>query len=557
MIQPQPTDDRRTPTLSWVGLIAVVMAAAGVRLIVSGFSMVVGADGPTFLHLAGLFARGEFAEGIRHDYHPLYPMLVGAALRIGWDPEFAGMAVSFLFGALTPVPLFLLARRTLGDATALAGGLLLAIHPVAARLSVDQKSDSTYTFLFALAILLAWEGIRTRRIGTLFLGGLSTGAAYLVRPEGLTVVVIALPWILFSKSDSARRRFTLAGALLLGTAILVGPYSAAISAQDGVFQITRKKGLSDLLGAVPLAESEREARTGRANTPGGSEGEVPTLRLGLLVPIQGKGTPKQMLRDGKGEIGLPKRMTLATAAVAVEFVETLHPVLSVLLILGISSMGALPRPRDQERFLGALLLLYLVILFLLVFGVGYLSRRHIFPVCMVALPWSAAGIRECSRWLSPRLARWSMTAPVADGRHASALILAAVALVMAPKTFYPHRLDQLNLREAGIWIRSLSQGNPAPVLTHLEKVAFYAGAERIPFHADYSTSLHVARQSGARFAALYKEKVNAVSPGFFESIKDADLIHRVFFRHYERGEMRDLHIFEITYPSPKDDAGGR
>ena len=545
----------------WLGL--VIVAAASVRLIVGGMTSIIGADGPTFLRLAGQFASGDLSAALRHDYHPLYPALIALVSPAFDDPELAGQAVSFLFGVLTPLPLFFLARRSLGAGPALAGGILLAIHPVASRLSVDLKSDSLYTFLFVLAAWLAWEGIDRRKAGPLFLAGFTSGLAYLVRPEGLGITLVACAFLLPIAGIGRGRKLALVGMILLGAVVTAAPYAAVISIQDGRPQITRKKGLSQLLGAAsPRRDRDGAALASAAAGPSetvhsDSVPPSPSVLLGSFVPMgEGKSAASRLR---KGDLGTPARLGLSLVEVLVELAETLHPVLCFFFILGIVCTRVIPRQRGQEVFLGCLLLAYCAVLLLLAFSVSYLSRRHVFPLAIISIPWSAAGVWESVRWLSPRLGRWSLTAPFSPIPRSTAVFLGTIAVVLSAQTFYPSRLDQLFQREAGIWIRSVSAGDADYVLTNLEKVAYYAGATWVPIARDYPTSISIARHFRTRYAAFYREKVSRDTPGFFEAIRDEDLVLRASFTHWEGnpwfGERKAYHldIFEILYPDPSGD----
>jgi hypothetical protein len=224
---------------------------------------------------------------------------------------------------------------------------------------------------------------------------------------------------------------------------------------------------------------------------------------------------------------------------------------------------AIPRARSQEIFLGLLILLHLAVLFLLVYSVGYMSRRHVYPLVVLALPWSAAGVRECARWASPHLRRWRGSAAFSREGRAAALILGGIVIVLAPKTFYPSRLDQLTQREAGRWIRAVSGGSPAPVLSHMEKVAHYAGALHIPIQKDYRSAVDIGRNFRAGYAAIYREKVNRKVPGFLESIREDEMVRVASFRHTEKGprigQRREIHldVYRILYPPAEEAPGDR
>ncbi len=211
--------------------IIVFALALAVNLVAASRVAILDRDGVEYLACAQDFARGDMAAGLAHHYPPLYPVLVGLALRLGIEPETAGLLVSSVAGALgAALGGMLVAHR--GVRAALVAGIVLALNPANVELGAAVLADACFLALILGALVAA---SRRRWV----LAGTIAALSYLARPEGLVVLLVL--------AVRARTRAVLVLAPVLAVAL---PYIIAIKkdpamtgGEVGAWKLTKKREL--------------------------------------------------------------------------------------------------------------------------------------------------------------------------------------------------------------------------------------------------------------------------------------------------------------------------
>lgn len=176
----------------------------------------------------------EHHNGEKTAYYPVgFPAVVGGLKKFG---DFAGWdrgdslpirLMNSIFGAVTVVLLYALARRTVNRRTAIAAGLLLAFFPSQVFYSGAILSEAQFTMLLVASVLiLAWNPWNREGMpyGQLFAAGLVLSAATMTR--GITLVFPLLLfgiWFLYLHSGKRAALQTL--VLFAGIAVLIVPWS--------------------------------------------------------------------------------------------------------------------------------------------------------------------------------------------------------------------------------------------------------------------------------------------------------------------------------------------
>jgi hypothetical protein len=204
-------------------------------------------------------------------------------------------------------------------------------------------------------------------------------------------------------------------ALLLGAGFLVvaGPYIWWMSADAGRLVVSRKKS--------------RIERFADRDLPGVDPAAKPVARPSV------------------GEAAVDTLRTMGEA--------------SSWVLLFLAAAGIVPVLRGGRRG-AALLLLALAMMetgvrFKLLHSFGYLAERHLVAPMALLLPFAAAGLLLLPR----RKAVWATAA------------VAAVLLVIAVR---PRRVEKLPLKEAGLYIRSVSGPGARVAQDGLPRVVWYA-----------------------------------------------------------------------------------
>ncbi len=247
---------RASPALA---LTAILLAALLLRLWLALRTGYPGFDAVYYLHQARtLVATGELPFG---SFAPGWPLLVALGLLpAGAEDPLTVLRVAQLLNVALGVGLVALThvmlRRHLGTTVALLGAAVLAIQPLAVRLSTGAMSDLLAGVLLAGAWLLLERGRSIR-------AGLCLGYAYVVRPE-LILVTGAVAVAELVRTRRVPWRFALAAAAC------VAPYLVFARVASGQWTLSGKSGflaagLADVqqrgLGAV-LGENLPELLAG-------------------------------------------------------------------------------------------------------------------------------------------------------------------------------------------------------------------------------------------------------------------------------------------------------
>ncbi len=476
--------ERRAPGRAdgWAlgGLLAV---AALVRVLAWSRTAVLFNDGPIFLALADALRAGRFADVLAHPHHPLYPALIAVVEPLARAPEAAAIAVSIAGGLLAVAAIFWMAWARFGREVAWISAWVVALHPWAVDFSSDVMSDGLYAglYLAGFAVLVDWlerpDGVRAFAFGAL------AGLAFLTRPEGLVLVVVAFACIAWRAATAPVERGRLlrsAAVALVVCAALAGGllFSEVRSGED--FAFTQKKSIAQLAQGGPspaeLARDRLERRAAR---------EDPSS-----LPV-----PEGSIRAAGPGIERPERswagLVEAIARVLRTSLSAFRYELFAFACVGLLA-AALRRPRERRVFEGVLAVSLVVqtgVLVLLVWGAGYVSRRHALAAWLPLAVYAALG------WsVLMEKARAYLEAPGRVGRFAAALgqrlrgrgavvvLVVFLALSWGPRDLRTRRADRALERVAAEWLKQ-NQGWVGPVAAQKRRTAYYAGAPFVPIPA--------------------------------------------------------------------------
>ena len=509
-----------------VGLGILLGVSAWLRLQAWQHTHVIFNDGPIFLALAEAIADGRWEAVLGHPFHPLYPALVAAVYSVfGVGFETAAIWVSVLGGVLSVLGLFCAAKSAFGDEIAWMTGWVVALHPWAIDFSSDVMSDGLYAGLFLMGFAALSEWNERPRLLLAIGCGIGAGLAYLVRPEGLGLCAVAI--VVFAargwRDASARRGvFVSALALVLATLALVGPLAAAVSEQTGHLTLTRKKSIVELAAGrsgvrVELPTGEREAA-------------LPLPLSSVRVSGSGFDRPPRTLL-GVGE-AISRAMRTSLAAFRYE--------IALFAAIGLIVMrGTAFRKRLVLFALPAVL--YSALLVLLVWGAGYVARRHALAAWLPLTVFAAIGWRGLhhllvNRWTepdsSPR-ARWTSPPAVCFG------LVLVLALVWGNRDFRDRRIDRVPVRAAANWLAE-REGPGLVVGAQKMRVAYYAQARYVPLPSGKSSSIEAAlRHAGVEWLVIDERRVDD-HRGLKAGV--GDWLHLV---HVESGEGGRVLVLEL------------
>ncbi len=497
---------RRHP---WLPVLSLVAAAAVLRWVAWLRTAAMFNDGPLFLALARRMADGEWSAAVAHDYHPLYPLAIRLAYPLAGDWERAAAAVSALAGAAAVALLYRFLRDAFDARVALVGAALLAVHPYAINFSCDVQSDGLYLAFFLGAAAMLWRALADGRATAAAAAGALAGLAFLTRPEGVGVVVVALG---FAAARVLRRRWPLPRALrwaaaLSDAAVLVAaPYLVALRVHHGSWMLTHKKSLVAMIGLdapeVGGARQRPVAAPGEL-APGTAHAQTALAEAGALPGAAGLGAGIDEL--GRALIGVRYEML-------------------ALIFVGVFARRG--RPGRVGAFAGAFLLLYATVILALLLDAGYVSRRHVLPPATLAFGYAAVGVSALGGGLLRALGRVAPWARFARPSAGAATGLALVLALCMPSNLSSRRADALPERRAAEWLRDHAEG-PGAVAARKRRVAYYAGAPLVPVpRAPLPQLLEYLRRSHARYLIIEEETLAELTGASGDALEGLRLLHR-------------------------------
>lgn len=505
----------------WLGLAALLGLAAGLRAFAWSRTAVLFNDGPVFLAMAEAIASGRWDEVLAHPYHPLYPAAVaGLSGLLGLsdpaDHELAAVAVSIAGGTLAVGAVFALVRRLFDPGLAWLAAWTVTLHPWAVDFSSDVMSDGLYAGLYLSGLAALAASLDRPSVWTGAACGAVSALAYLTRPEGVGLVIVALPLLLARGlgSPGLRRRVVVAGAsLVLAVGIGMAPLLVPLTLERGAPTLTRKKAIGALVaGAEPGAgaQSALEARTSAALE------RIPLPRSAQRLGGEGARRPPRSLLGVVEALDRALRTSLAAlryeiglfAAVGLWLVATggadrreTMPVSGSMSQRDSSPWREALRLREATLLLPAAL--YTGVLVLLVWGAGYVARRHALAALLPLVGYAAMGWRALHAVVVDRvLGRNAEARARAKAPRMVALGLAIVlALVWGARDARVRRADRFALREAAEWLAPRAEGGA--VAAQKLRVAYYARSPFVPLPsgADGRLEAHL-RGEGARWVVI-------------------------------------------------------
>jgi 4-amino-4-deoxy-L-arabinose transferase-like glycosyltransferase len=255
-------------------LLAVVAVGLAVRvaavLVIDPTVPEVG-DASAYHHLANQLADGLgyirpfdriILDRIRPtaEYPPLLPGSLGVASWLGATTVTAQRLVLCLAGAAGVGVVGLLGRRLGGPTVGLVAAGLAAVYPMLFLSDASLTPETLFFLLVALAVLLAYRAADRPSPVSFGLLGLVCGVAALTRAEGvLLCALLALPLAAGARALPFGRRAALAGAAVLGTAVVVLPWTARNHARfDEVVPISNNIGTAlDGANCGPTYQGDR------------------------------------------------------------------------------------------------------------------------------------------------------------------------------------------------------------------------------------------------------------------------------------------------------------
>jgi len=483
-----------------------------VRVYAAGFSGGIAADGVVYVRMARELLQSGFSRGFHPMIPPGYPMALAAVGALGGDLELAGQIVSVAAGILAIAVVYLIAREVAGTKTALAAAWLYACAPMACRFAAKVQTESLYALVLSLGILAALRLLRDRRVYRWFVLGALAGVAYMIRPEGMGLLLVTAIWLIpIGCSRGLPQAFKTAGGVMLALAAF---------AVAGIWQVLY---FHELTGRwTPSAKLEYFYRM---DTAGDSQEFFYSLTADKTMTRQEAEalTARQYepVDMGSEALSHPGRFLGHWAANMAKFAvlwpEGFGYALVPLFFAGIFLRRGLKRDRLKELFAGSV-----VVFFTAAISLTFAERRLLVPLVPVMCTWAGAGVIELSALPARRKRtgkRHRVPVPVF-------IVSAAVVLTLPTTLLRPLRRDlrwaTSPERDVGLWVKRRF-GTGMNVMAIKPKVPFYAQGNHIPLPlAPYADMIEFSRLRGVDVMVLGEHEAAKRRAGLIDRLKPQD-----------------------------------
>ncbi|MAG31047.1 MAG: hypothetical protein CL908_09180 [Deltaproteobacteria bacterium] len=479
-----------------LGLLGLMLVAAGIRAVAWSRTAVLFNDGPIFLALAEALADGRLSDVLAHPYHPLYPAAIALAAVGPIQLETAAIGVSIAGGLLSVGAIFWFVRSAFDRDAAWLAAWLVALHPWAVDFSADVMSDGLYSGFFLVGFAAMASAVARPTIGSVALCAVAGGLAYLVRPEGVGLPILAAMLLAARALVEPGMRVPVARGLVVLAAVsllLVGPFVAGVARETGELVLTQKKSITNLAAGVGTP-----ARLAPSVRRDGLRKPLPLPEFAIRVDGPGQRKPKRSplgVLETVGRVG-------STSLAAFRYELALFALLGLWSLRGRMSLW-------REGTVGLSIVAYSVVLMLLVWGAGYVSRRHALAAWLPAVAFAAVGWR----WLCGALASWAAVrgwtrlARLDQPRVVCLMLLIVLAVVWVPRDLRERRADRAPVRAAARWLAD-HHSNSGAVAAQKLRTAYYAEADYVPLPSglDGKLETHIRRQR-ARWVVIDEVKL--------------------------------------------------
>ncbi|MBO1224029.1 MAG: glycosyltransferase family 39 protein [Candidatus Scalindua sediminis] len=553
----------------------LLFISLSVRIYLGIFTYVIQNDSVAFMQNAEYFANGDFLNGLRHDYHPLYSLIMAGLYKIVPNMELSGTIISIFFGTLTVIAFYLIGKGIFDQRIAFVSSVILAFHPYAVRFSADIISESTYFFFFTSALGLGFFAITSGRLLLFALTGICTAFAYLTRPEGIGILFIVICWCLLK--DFVRIKIVwkekLVSILVLVISFLAlsSPYLISIKKETGAWHLTKKKNVSEIVGVkkmlsgpanepakhqvrnnIPPFPSHRapnRPHPGEQSNSGlkSSHGQAQDKDKGI-VKRSNAGITKQTISN---DINLRTHLE-SVLYIAKKYLSTFHPFLFIFLIIGVINWTRIKRERLFGLYITTIIIFYLFIMYRLnitqmaYFGdiFQYPSRRHLMPLVIPAVFCVGIGVCATGTWMRERFQidrlRFGFKEVLRNVWIVQLIILVIVVGALLPKTLKPQGIGKLGVKKAGQWLRENSDKPSPAILSASARNAYYAGGRHIQM-GSVSNALSRARAKKADYILITHKEYKAMGEKLQQSIGNKQIM--LIYKYPEENSLNKHRIF--------------
>jgi 4-amino-4-deoxy-L-arabinose transferase-like glycosyltransferase len=551
----------------------LLIISLSVRIYLSVFTYVIKNDSVAYMQNAKYIVSGDFLSALRHDYHPLYSLIMAELYNVIPNMELSGTIISVLFGTLTVVVFYQIGKSVFDQKVSFVSSVILAFHPYAVRFSADIISDSTYFFLFISALGLGYFAITNRKLHLFVLTGICSAFAYLTRPEGVGILIIVAFWCVLKDFAKIKVlwKVKLVSILILVVSFLAFsmPYIVFIKQDTGSWSLTKKKKVSNLAGLENVIATLKSDRSVKEESD--KEKEEPGLvesEKVLVAPENDRSVEEDNDKKKSYWSSTIKQMTASKSNFKIhlngiihvikKYVSTFHPFLFILFIIGVINWTRVDNKRFFGIYVASIILFHLIILYrlnLTHLGQGdniyqYPSRRHLMPLVIPAVFFVGLGLYVVGAWTHKKFHNCNSIVGFKEllksTWNVQLIVLMIVVSVLLPKTLKPQRFDKYGIKVVGQWIRTNSHKSSPAILSGSLRNTYYSGGKH--FQAEnINGALVYARAKNVDYILITYKEYMVLEEEILQYIKGNKITLAYKYPEKEPLNKRSIFLYKVLH----------
>ncbi|MBC8471997.1 MAG: glycosyltransferase family 39 protein [Planctomycetes bacterium] len=475
-----------------VNLIILLFIASLLGIYLITTTVLIAQDGIFYIERAQKLSIDPRSVIISHP--PGYPFLIFIALKFvglfNGSPSaqtlaYTAQSITLLCRLLAIIPLYFIGKLFVGSRNSFWALLILILLPYPANFGSDVLRDWPHILFLAVGFLFLLWGVEQGKLWFLGITGLVAGLGYTIRPECAQLVLYGIVWLciqlLKPNCNNSRAKLTCAlFILLIGFVLPMAPY---VREREGIAPLKLRQLFDSpkaYIESFSKAKSEQEVNVDNRNSIY-SITSIIIKAFGRLI----------------GEIS-----------------ENLMYFFLPALLYGFYFHFNKNNGAIAERFfMPVFILLNVIMMILLRYSQGYISRRHCLPLIVFSIFYVPIGLQVFAEWLSIRFPKGSLEKNPKPQLWFFILVAVGVAICL-PKLIRPLRVEKRGYREVAKWLKeNTAEEDLIAVPDH--RIGFYAERDittsedkNVSKEIDYIVSLVKDENEEPEFSKAVQKKLS-------------------------------------------------
>lgn len=468
-----------------VNLLILISIASTVGTYLIATTVLIAKDGVFYIELAQKISSDPlgvikgfpfgypFLIFISHKFTTLFNNIPSTYMWI-----FSAQAITLLCRVLSFVALYFVGKILVGRRNSFLALLILCFLPYPAEFGSDVLREWPHVLFLAISFLFLLLGAKHNKWWMFAIVGFSAGFGQTIRPECGQVIIYGVLWLVISllrgKSSIGKRKIALSLLVLLVSFASITVPSMKIRGRILPAQ------LEDLITSnIPSVEKTPQI--------------IPTNSTSLYTC---KSLSGNVLEAGN------ELMT--------NLMESLMYFFFPCLLFGLYFFFRQKHHDIEKFFISSFISFNVLLLILLFYNRGYMSRRHCLPLIVFTIFYIPSGLKILSNWLG---IRFSKAEQKIEASSVWFWILLSIGIIIClPKLFRPIRFEKQIFRTSSRWIKENTMKEDVIGVAD-KRIAFYADRAiselhggNIPADAEYIVKIFKKNEDMLRYNEKIEEK---------------------------------------------------